>query len=85
MVSVQHNTLEMNNELKPFNARKTLCCLLIHKHRNNITASVSIGVVNIRKPEGLDVLAMKIQCDVRRNHKKAASWPLAGKTEVAHF
>ena len=49
-----------------FNARKTQCCFLTHKRLADIVVpSIYMGGVNIKESETLDVLGMKIQCDVR--------------------
>ena len=51
-----------------FNARKTQCCMISHKHTEDLTLpSISIGGVDIDETEALDILGMKIQCDVRWN------------------
>ena len=42
-------------------------CLLTHNRSNNIASCKSRGDVNIKKSEALEVLIIKIQCDIRWN------------------
>lgn len=51
-----------------FNARKTQCCRISHKHTDDSTLpTISMGGLDVGESEALDVLGLKIQCDIRWN------------------
>ena len=39
------------------------CCLLIHKRSNSVASYKSMDGANIKEPEDLDGIDMKIRCD----------------------